>query len=79
MNKQNRRPNGITRRLRRMEDKLDILICDLNRINVRLLTMEQNQREKPLDDAINTLWQQAKRMRELAEQERKAIKERYGL
>ena len=66
MNKQNRRPNGITRRLRRMEDKLDILICDLNRINVRLLAMEQNQREKPLDDAINTLWQQAKRMRELA-------------
>lgn len=79
MNKQNRRPNGITRRLRRMEDKLDILICDLNRINVRLLAMEQNQREKPLDDAINTLWQQAKRMRILAEQERQAIKERYGL
>lgn len=79
MNKQNRRPNGITRRLRRMEDKLDILICDLNRIHVRLLAMEQNQREKPLDDAINTLWQQAKRMRELAEQERQAIKERYGL
>lgn len=79
MNKQNRRPNGITRRLRRMEDKLDILICDLNRINVRLLAMEQNQREKPLDDAINTLWQQAKKMRELAEQEHQAIKDRYGL
>ena len=79
MNKKIRRPNGITRRLRRMEDKLDILICDLNRINVRLLAMEQNQREKPLDDAINTLWQQAKRMRELAEQERQAIKKRYGL
>ena len=79
MNKQNHRPNGITRRLRRMEDKLDILICDLNCINVRLLAMEQNQREKSLDDAINTLWQQAKRMKELAEQERQAIKERYGL
>lgn len=79
MNKQTRRPNGITRRLRRMEDKLDILICDLNRINMRLLTMEQNQREKTFDDAINTLWQQAKRRRELAEQERQAIKERYGL
>ena len=79
MNKQNRGPNGITRRLRRMEDKLDILICDINRINVNLLAMEQNQREKPLDDAINSLWQQAKRMRELAEQERRAIKERYGL
>lgn len=79
MKKQYNRPNGTSRRLRRMEDKLDILICDLNRINVRLLAMEQNQREKPLDDAINTLQQQAKRMRELADREREAIKERYGL
>lgn len=79
MKKQYNRPNGTSRRLRRMEDKLDILVCDLNRINVRLLAMEQNQREKPLDDAINTLLQQAKRMRELADREREAIKERYGL
>ena len=79
MNKHNRRPNGTTRRLRRMEAKLDVLICDVNRINVRLLAMEQNQREKPLDDAINTLQQKAKRMREIAEQERKAVKECCGL
>lgn len=74
----NRRHNGTCRRLRRMEDKLDIILSDLNRINARLLIMERQQREQFMDATINTLHASAVRMKELADKELQAVRERYG-
>lgn len=73
-----RRPNGTARRLRRMEDKLDIILSDLNRIQARLLTVERQQREQFMDATINTLHASAIRMKEMADKELQAVKERYG-
>lgn len=74
----NRRHNGTGRRLRRMEDKLDIMLSDLNRINARLLIVERQQREQCMDATINTLHASAIRMKELADKELQAVRERYG-
>lgn len=78
--KQNRnhRPNRTARRLRRMEDKLDIILCDLNRIHTRLLTVERQQREQFMDATINNLHASAVRMKEMAGKELQAVRERYG-
>ena len=73
-----RRPNGTARRLRRMEDKLDIILSDLNRIQARLLTVERQQREQFMDATINTLHASAIRMKEMADKELQAVTERYG-
>lgn len=81
--KQNRnhRPNGTTRRLRRLEDKLDIILSDLNRIHTRLnwLQSQINARnELEMDVAINRLNLSAQRMKEMADKELQAVRERYG-
>lgn len=77
----NRRPNGTTRRLRRMEDKLDIILSDLNRIHTRLnwLQSQINSRnELEMDVAINRLNLSAHKMKEIADKELQAVRERYG-
>lgn len=81
--KQNRnhRPGRDTRRLRRMEDKLDIILSDLNRIHTRLnwLQSQINSRnELEMDVAINRLNLSAQRMKEMADKELQAVRERYG-
>lgn len=73
-----RRPNGITRRLRRMEDKLDVILSDLNRIHARLLTIERQQREEFADEAINKLQAAAHCMNAMAEKELQSVNKRYG-
>ena len=74
----NHRPNRTARRLRRMEDKLDIILSDLNRIHARMLTIEQQQRENFEDATINRLKGAADTLKETADKELKAVKERYG-
>lgn len=77
----NHRPNGTTRRLRRLEDKLDIILSDLNRIHTRLnwLQSQINARnELEMDVAINRLNLSAQRMKEMADKELQAVRERYG-
>lgn len=81
--KQNRnhRPDRDARRLRRMEDKLDIILSDLNRIHTRLnwLQSQINSRnELEMDVAINRLNLSAQRMKEMADKELQAVRERYG-
>lgn len=76
-----RRPNGTTRRLCRPEDKLDIILSDLNRIHTRLnwLQSQINSRnELEMDVAINRLKLAADTLKETADKELKAVKERYG-
>lgn len=76
-----RRPNGTTRRLRRLEDKLDIILSDLNRIHTRLnwLQSQINSRnELEMDVAINRLNLSAKTMKDMAEKELQEVRERYG-
>lgn len=74
----NYRQSGNARRLRRMEDKLDIILSDLSRIHTRLLTIEKQQREDFVDTTISRLHASAVRMKEMADNELQAIKERYG-
>lgn len=81
--KQNRnhRPDRNARRLRRMEDKLDIILSDINRIHTRLnwLQSQINSRnELEMDVAINRLNLSAQRMKEMADKELQAVRERYG-
>ena len=76
-----RRPNGTTRRLRRMEEKLDIILCDLNRMHARMNWLQSqidSRNELEMDSAINRLRFSAMSLKELAEEEAKRIKERYG-
>lgn len=76
-----RRLNGTTRRLRRLEDKLDIILSDLNRIHTRLnwLQSQINARnELEMDVAINRLNLSVQRMKEMADKELQAVRERYG-
>lgn len=70
-----RRPNGTDRRIRRMEDKMDVIILSLNRINSRLQTIECQQRGDFVDETINRLHASAIRMKDMAEIERKIIEE----
>ncbi len=77
----NHRPGRNARRLRRMEDKLDIILSDLNRIHTRLnwLQSQINSRnELEMDVAINRLNLSAQRMKEMAYKELQAVRERYG-
>lgn len=74
----NYRPNRYGRRLRRMEDKLDIILSDLNRIHARLLAIELQQREEFTDVTINRLQASAHRMKDMADKELQAVRERYG-
>lgn len=77
----NHRPDRNARRLRRMEDKLDIILSDLNRIHTRLnwLQSQINSRnELEMDMAINRLNLSAHRMKEMADKELQVVKERYG-
>lgn len=80
--KQNRnnnyKQNQITRRLRRMEDKIDIILSDLNSIHIRLLTIERQQREDFTDSTINKLQAAAHQMKDMASKELQAVGERYG-
>lgn len=75
------RPGRNGRRLRCMEDKLDIILSDLNRIHTRLnwLQSQINSRnELEMDVAINRLNLSAHRMKEMADKELQAVRERYG-
>lgn len=77
----NRRPNGTTRRLRRMEDKLDIILSDLNRIHTRLNWLQSHidsRNELEMDLAINCLRLSANSLKETAATELQAVRERYG-
>lgn len=74
----NHRPGRNGRRHRRMEDKLDIILSDLNRIHARLLTIERQQREEFTDATINKLQTTAHQMKEMADKELQAVRERYG-
>ena len=74
----NRKQSGNARRLHRMDDKLDIILSDLSRIHTRLQTIEKQQREDFTDATINRLHASAVRMKEMANNELHAIKERYG-
>lgn len=77
----NHRPGRNARRHRRMEDKLDIILSDLNRIHTRLnwLQSQINSRnELEMDVAINRLNLSAQRMKEMAYKELQAVRERYG-
>ncbi len=77
----NHRPNRTDRRLRRMEDKLDIILCDLNRIHARMNWLQSqidSRNELEMDSAINRLKLAADTLKETADKELKAVKERYG-
>lgn len=76
-----RRLNGTTRRLRRLEDKLDIILSDLNRIHTRLNLLQSQinaRNELEMDVAINRLNLSVQRMKEMADKELQAVRERYG-
>ena len=76
--KKNRRPGRTARRLRGIEERLDIIICGINRINARLLNVERQQREEFTDATIGRLHAAAVRMREAAGMELQATIGRYG-
>lgn len=80
--KQNRnhRPNRTDRRLRRMEDKLDIILCDLNRIHTRMNWLQSqidSRNELEMDLVINRLQLAADRMKKTADKELQAVRQRY--
>ena len=70
--------DGTGRRLSRIEDKLDTILSDLDRIHTRMLIMERQQRGEFIDAAINRLHASAVRLKETADKELQIIKERYG-
>ncbi|MDE7465298.1 MAG: hypothetical protein K2M59_02560 [Muribaculaceae bacterium] len=76
-----RRLNGITQRLRRMEDKLDVILSDLTRIHGRMnwLQSQINSRnELEMDSAIERLRLLAMNLKELAEEEATRVEICYG-
>ena len=75
----NKRSNRLSRKLSRIEDKLDNILSDLSRINIRLLAIEQNQKGIIMDETINRLHESAKRMKEMAELENINLKKHFGL
>ncbi|MBD5282870.1 MAG: hypothetical protein HDR79_07045 [Bacteroides sp.] len=80
-NNKYRRPNGTTHRLRRMEDKLDIILSDLNRIHVRMNRLQAKIdaiNELEMDSAINRLRFSAMNLKQLAQEEAERIRERYA-
>ena len=80
-NNKYRRPNGTTLHLRRMEDKLDIILSDLTRIHARMnwLQSQINSRnEIEMDSAIERLRLSAMNLKELAEEEAKRVEVCYG-
>lgn len=77
----NRRPNGTARRLRRMEDQLEVILCDLNRLHARMNWIQEqikSRNDLEMDLAVNRLRLSAKTLKELADTELQAVKERYG-
>lgn len=74
-----KRSIGLNRKLSRIEEKLDIILSDLTRINVRLLAIEQNQKGIIMDETINRLHESAKRMKEMAEMENMNLKRQFGI
>lgn len=74
----NHRPGRNARRLRRMEDKLDIILSDLNRIHAQLVTIERQQRDEFTDATINKLQTAAHQMKEMTDKELLAVREHYG-
>lgn len=75
----NKRSNRLTRKLSKIEDKLDTLLSDLTRINIRLLAIEQIQKGAIMDETINKLHESAQRMREMASIENETVKKLLGL
>ena len=77
----NHLPNRTARRLRRIEDKLDIILCDLNRIHTRMNWIQSqidSRNELEMDSAISRLKLAADSLKETADKELQAIRERYG-
>lgn len=68
-----KRRSGIESRLQRMEDKLDIIICDLNRIHSRMLRTEREHQQDAMDNLIDRLHSTANKMRRQCHDERKTL------
>lgn len=75
----NKRSNRLSRKLSKIEDKLDIILSDLSRINVRLFAIEQNQKGAIMDETINRLHESAQRMRKIAVIENETVKKLLGV
>ena len=73
------RANGASRRLRRIEDKLDIILSEMSRLHIRLLKLERLRQENLIDSAINRLYASTIRMKKMSEKEYQAIYEIYGV
>ena len=80
-NNRNRRPNGTARRLRRIEEKLDIIISGFNHLHTRINGLQARiefYKESGMDEAITRLHASAHRMKEMADKELQAVRDRYG-
>ena len=74
-----RRANGASRRLRRIEDRLDIILSEVIHLHIRLSRLERQRHESLIDSTINRLHISAIRMKKMAEREYQAIYELYGV
>lgn len=76
----NYRHNSITCRLCRVEDKLGVILSDLNCLHKRMNGLQSqidSRNELEMDLAINRLRLSAMSLKELADEESRRIKERY--
>ena len=75
------RPNSITRRLRRMEDKLDVILFDIKRLNTLpslIEKIERQQREDYTDELITKLRAVTQSAKDMAEKEAEELRKLYG-
>lgn len=82
MEQNKRHNNRVERRIRRMEDKLDIIMCDLERV-IHIVSGEryvrQRRQEMETDLALARMKASAERLKDMAEKEAKRVQERYGM
>lgn len=72
--KNDQRRSGMESRLQRMEDKLDIIICDLNRIHSRMLRTEREHQQDAMENLIDRLHSTATKMRRQCNDERDTLR-----
>ena len=75
------RPNSITRRLRRMEDKLDVILFNIKRLNTLpslIEKIERQQREDYTDELITKLRDVTQSAKDMAEKEAEELRKLYG-
>ena len=75
------RPNSITRRLRRMEDKLDVILFNIKRLNTLpslIEKIERQQREDYTDELITKLRAVTQSAKDMAEKEAEELRKLYG-